>query len=129
VNILDENIVADQVKILRKWGIPLRQISYDVGYKGLQDTDIIPVLHHLHQPTFFTRDLDFYKRELCHARYCLVYLSVLQIEVAKYVRRVLRHPAFNTAAKRMGTIIRAAPTGLTVWRLYADQESAVAWPE
>jgi hypothetical protein len=92
VNILDENIALDEFEKLRKWRIPVRQIGYDIGHKGLQDPEIIPFLHRLRQPTLFTRDLDFYRRRLCHAQYCLVYLYVRPFEAAEYVRRVLRHP-------------------------------------
>ncbi len=129
MNVLDENIQSAERKRLQDWGIAVRQIGYDIAIAGTKDDQIITVLHQLRQPTFFTRDLDFYKRYLCHTHYCLVYLLVDESRVAEYVRRVLRHPAFNTAAKRMGTVIRAAPTALMVWRLYADQESGLAWPD
>ena len=129
MNILDENIALDEFEKHRKWRIPVRQIGYDIGHKGLQDPEIIPFLHRLRQPTLFTRDLDFYRRRLCHAQYCLVYLYVRPFEAAEYVHRVLRHPEFNTAAKRMGTVMRAAPAGLTVWRLHSEQESDMAWAE
>ena len=47
----------------------------------------------------------------------MVVLSVGQYDVATFVRRFLRHPGFDTQAKRMGKVIRVSPVGLTYWRL------------
>ena len=66
MNILDENIIASQRQRLRSWRIPVRQIDVDIARKGFQDEEILPFLHHLRQPTFFTRDRGFYRREVCH---------------------------------------------------------------
>ena len=43
------------------------------------------------------------------------------------VRRVLRHPALNTQAKRMGAVVRASASGLRVWR-QNEAEQLLAWP-
>jgi hypothetical protein len=40
----------------------------------LDREEIIPLLHSLRQPTFFTRDRGFYRPGLLHSAYCLVYL-------------------------------------------------------
>jgi hypothetical protein len=127
VNILDENVSASQVDLLKSWRIPIRQIGYDIGRKGLQDDEIIPFLLEVRHPTFFTRDIDFYKRNLCHAHYCLVYMTVEQQGVANFVRRLLRHREFDTEAKRMGTVIRISQPGITAWRLHAEQEISFTW--
>jgi hypothetical protein len=76
VNLLDENIIDSQRLQLKSWRISVRQIGYEAGRKGMKDQEIIPFLHQLSQPTFFTRDDDFYQKELCHAGYCLVYLNI-----------------------------------------------------
>ena len=81
----------------------------------------------LHHPTFFTLDWDYFKRDLCHARYCLVFLDVKRNESAAFIRRLLRHKEFDTQAKRMGAVIRVSYAGLLVWRLYAQQETYLAW--
>ena len=125
--ILDENIAEGQREILTSWHIRARQVGYDIGRASMQDVEIIPLLLQQRRPTFFSRDEDFYKRRLCHARYCLVYLVFPQRKVAIMARRLLRHPMFNTEAKRLGTIIRAADPGLTIWRLHAIQSEEVAW--
>jgi len=127
VNILDENILESQRKLLRNWRIAVRQIGYDIGRQGLKDEEILPFLHQLHNPTLFSRDTDFYNRRLRHARYCLVYLTVQKQEVALFVRRFVRHKAFDTQAKRLGTVVHVSHTGLSVWRLHAEEETILSW--
>ena len=102
MNILDENIIDNQRRQLKSWRISVLQIGYEAGRKGMKDREIIPFLHQQSQPTFFTRDDDFYDRKLCHVGYCLVYLDVRKEEAATFIRRLLRHRAFKTKAKRMG---------------------------
>jgi len=76
--ILDENFPESQRQLLRGWRVPLRQIGYEVGRKGLKDDEILPFLRHRRRTTFFTLDQGFYRRHLCHARYCLVCVDVGQ---------------------------------------------------
>jgi hypothetical protein len=125
MNILDENIIASQRQRLRSWRIRVRQIGVDLARKGLQDEEILPFLHHLRRPTFFTRDRGFYQREVCHRQYGIVGLEVAPEEVAIFVRRVLRHPRLNTQAKRLGTVVRASHRGLGLWRLHAQEEETM----
>ncbi len=127
MNILDENIPSDQRQLIQKWRVTIHQIGFDVGRKGMQDDEIIPLLHQTQRPTFFTRDDDFYEKSLCHNGYCLVYLNVAKYEVAHFVRRLLRHTEFKTKAKRMGCVIRISHHQLTVWRLHAEKEVYVEW--
>ncbi len=102
MNLLDENVPESQRALLRSWRVPVRQIGLDIGRKGMKDDEIIPLLHPLDRVTFFTLDGDFYDRRLCHEGYCLVHLDVEEEMVAEYVRRLLRHRALNSKAKRMG---------------------------
>ncbi|NHZ71724.1 MAG: hypothetical protein GWP17_01400 [Aquificales bacterium] len=127
MNVLDENIIDNQRRQLGSWRIRIHQIGFEVGRKGMKDREIIPFLHQLKQPTFFTRDDDFFERRLCHAGYCLVYLDVRKEEVATFVRRVLRQQVFKTKAKRMGKVIRASHVGLAVWNLHAEKEEHLGW--
>ena len=126
MNILDENIPSNQRQLLLGWRIPVHQIGHDVGRKGMQDDEIVPWLMELRRPTFFTRDLDFNDPSLCHRRYCLAFLSVERYEVAVFVRRLLRHPEFDTQAKRMGAVITLSHTGLSIWRWRAGHAN-VDW--
>jgi hypothetical protein len=127
VIILDENIPDSQRQLLRSWRIQASQVGHEVGRQGIKDEEIIPLLHQLKAVTFFTRDIGFYNRHLCHADYCLVCLAVNQYEVASFVRRFLKHPDFNTKAKRMGKVIRLTHIGLQVWRLHAQKEEDIKW--
>lgn len=128
MNILDENIVVSQRKLLDEWKIHFRRIGGAVGWLGMKDgEDVIPLLHHLKKPTFFTRDQDFYHPKLRHAKYCLVFLDVEPQETAEYIRRFLRHPKFRTQAKRMGAVVRVRHSGLTFWQTDVATQQAIIW--
>jgi hypothetical protein len=125
--ILDENVRKSQRLLLLNQHVSVRQIGHDIGRVGMQDEEIIPLLHRLHRPTFFTFDFDFNKRNLCHPNYCIVYLAVHPSEGAMYIRSLLRYQLFNTQAKRMGNVIEIASTGLAVWQLHAVQPLKYSW--
>ncbi len=72
-------------------------------------------------------DADFYCRELGSASYCLVVVCGNQYEVASFVRRLLRHPGFDTHSKRMGKVVRVAPNGLRFWEVHQQAERAEGW--
>lgn len=128
MNILDENIDTPQRKMLRAWKVHYRHIGTDIGRKGMDDLDeIIPLLHALRRPTFFTRDEDFYQQNLLHGGYCLVHLGVLPEEAAEYIRRFLRHSSFRTQAQRMGKVTRVRHSGLTWWEIGSKVEHALSW--
>ncbi|MBM4333365.1 MAG: hypothetical protein FJ117_19460 [Deltaproteobacteria bacterium] len=127
MNILDENIPESQRQLLRSWKIRIQQIGHEIGRQGMQDEEIIPFLHRLRQATFFTRDLGFYERQLCHPNYCLVVLNVGQYEVASFVRRILRHPKLNAKAQRMGKVTEVKHTGLQLWHIRAEKEEFLEW--
>jgi hypothetical protein len=44
MNILDENSIARQRQRLRSWRIPVRQIGVDIARKGLQNSDMEPMV-------------------------------------------------------------------------------------
>jgi len=127
MNVLDENIPEHQRQLLRSWRIRTHLIGADFSRKGIQDEQIIPLLHSLKRPTFFTRDQGFYRRDLCHAGYCLVCLEVNRSEVALFVRRFLRHPDFKTRVRRMGTVHRLSSAGIYFWQLRNRHESVLPW--
>ena len=81
----------------------------------------------LRRTIFFTRHEDFYNQRLAHAQYGLIYLAVEKEEVAYIVRRLMRHPALNTQARRMGVVVRVSSAGLSVWRLNATVETQIDW--
>ena len=95
----------------------------------MTDENVIPLLRELGSVTFFTRDVDYNDRRLCHRAYCLVYLDVKIRWVAVMIRRFLRHPRFRTWADRAGTVVRVHPGGLHVWTRNAKKVEVVAWPK
>lgn len=127
MNVLDENIVAQQCDQLRKWRIPFRQIGKHLSTQGALDENLIPVLHGLPQPTFFTHDEDFFNATLCHSHYALVHLDVSDAETAEFIRRFLKHPAFDTQAKRLGIVGRVSVGGVHFWRKGQSLLQTVDW--
>ncbi|MGH9936623.1 MAG: hypothetical protein ACREAM_10285 [Blastocatellia bacterium] len=89
--------------------------------------EIIPLLHGLRRPTFFTRDHDFYHPWLRHPGYCLVYLEINPDETARFIRRFLRHRMFRTQAQRMGNVVRVHEDGINFWRLGAGAAQETSW--
>jgi hypothetical protein len=129
LNVLDENLRQSPRKQLIGWRIQVRQIGVELGRSGMHDDEIISLLHASRRVTFFTRDLDFYKPELRHKSYCLVCPDVPRRDAAEYVRRTLKHRSFNTIAKRLGTVVRVSAAGLHVWRMNAQAEDHMSWPD
>lgn len=127
MNILDENIPESQRLLLRSWGIRVLQIGHELGHSGMKDEEIIPLLHQLRRPSFFTHDLDFYDHQLCHAGYCVVCLAVGQFETASFIRRFLQHPVFDTQSKRIGSVVRVSHTKIRVWRIHVEGEEEIKW--
>ncbi len=127
MHVLDENITEDQTSLLRERRIHFEQVGEGVGRLGMTDENVIPLLHDLRSVTFFTRDVDYYKRKLCHARYCLVYLDVRPHLTAETIRGFLRHPEFRTWAQRKGTVIRVTTEGMRVWRPGASKLEVIPW--
>ena len=126
--VLDENLPASQRQLLRKWRIHFRCIGADIAARGSDDEILISALHRLPQPTFFSLDHDFYRRDWVHSRYCLVWLDVKRRDAADFMRRFLRHPSFNTQAKRMGSVVRVHGDGITFWRNQQRSPQSVRWP-
>jgi hypothetical protein len=129
MNLLDENISESQRRLLQGWRIRVRQIGVDLGRSGMNDEEIISLLHRLPRATFFTRDLGFYRRELCHANYSIVCLAVGPYEAASFIRRFLHHAALNTRAKRLGRVLLVTHGGIRLWQLNAAKEEALTWQD
>jgi hypothetical protein len=128
MNVLDENIIASQREALRRWRIPFRQIGHELVNRGAKDPQIIPLLLRLKQPTFFTRDFDFFERQLCHPGYCLAWLNVRPDKAALFIRRFLGHPDFCTRLQRLGRVARIHPEGVEYWRWGQARKVARDWP-
>jgi hypothetical protein len=116
VIVLDENVADDQRAQFRAWRIPVRKIGEDLGRRGMQDSEILPLLRMLRRPTFVSSDRDFSDRSFGSDRYCLIHMDIRPEEVAAYTRRLLRHPAFKRWADRRGCVLRVSPGGIVAWR-------------
>jgi hypothetical protein len=125
--VLDENCTPLQRDQLRRWRIRTRQVGDDFGRKGLEDQEIVALLHRARRATFISLDRDYYQQNWCHPRYCLVFLDVPKGQEALYVRRFLRHPDFDTEVKRLGCVIRVSPSTLAFRRLHAEREAQAVW--
>jgi hypothetical protein len=127
MHVLDENIPEPERELLDAWRIRVRQVGVELARKGTSDENVLPLLHKLREVTFFTRDMDYYRRDWCHARYCLVILDVEESASAGMIRRFLRHRAFRTWAQRKGAVIRVSESGIRVWKLKAKKVELIPW--
>jgi hypothetical protein len=128
MNILDENIPDDQQKLLKKWRIRSNKIGREIGRKGMKDENqVIPLLHSLSRPVLFTCDMGFYAVRFAHKACCLVCIAARPRDAAGFIRRFLRHPAFNTKAKRMGCAVCVSDVGLRAWRCGENDELILVW--
>ncbi len=127
MNILDENIVTNERQKLDKKRIHTRKIGADLGRQGMADREVIALLHQFRAVTYFTRDIDYFQRRLCHPNYCLVWLNVEFDQTAETILGFLKHPMFRTWRQRRGTVVRAHPKGLLIWRWKRQVPEQIAW--
>lgn len=130
VLVLDENFSEHEVSRLRERRVRLRVIGVDLAVKGADDMQVLlPLLHRLKQPTFFTRDRDFWRRELGHGRYCLVFVAAGERpgEAAGLILRFLGEARFRTRARRAGRVVHLHPEGITWWEPGDCQPRMAAW--
>lgn len=125
--VLDENLPAGQRLLLRKWRVHFRVIGVDIAYAGTTDENLIPVLHHLSKPTFFTLDRNFYRLDWAHSNYGLTWLDVRRRVAAEFIWRFLKHPVFDTRAKRLGIVARVSMDGVRYWRMSERGAQSVLW--
>jgi len=126
--VLDENLPAGQRLLLRRQRIHFRFVGEDLATSGADDENLLPILHRLPQPTFFTLDSDFFRQDWTHPNYCLAWLDVRRAEAAEFIRGFLRHASFNTQARRMGTVVRVHSGGVVCWRAKLRSPQSFAWP-
>lgn len=128
MNILDEDIGRSQYDLLTAQKIHFSKIGAGIGRLGMKDReDILPLLHQLKRPTFFTLDHGFYRPTFPHHGYCLVFLDVWDDEAAEYIRRVLRHPEFRTQTQRMGKVLRIRHSNMSYWQIHVREERTLRW--
>ncbi|MEO6843552.1 MAG: DUF5615 family PIN-like protein [Ginsengibacter sp.] len=118
--LLDENITRDQRELLERWHFQAKQVGVDFGVKGIKDEQIVTLLQQTNGILFITRDSDFFKKEYCHSKYCIVFLDLGKYEVAYFIRKFLKHPLFNSSRKRMGKVIKINQTFIQYYNLKSD---------
>jgi len=69
----------------------------------------------------------FFRAPLRHANYRLVALTVPVLETADYIAKFLRHPQFNTRAKRNGKVIKVSTKSINFWAIGRQQHGTVRW--
>jgi hypothetical protein len=129
LNVLDENVPRDQADLLRSWGIRFRSISRDLGYQGIQDPDVLPLLLRLKKPTLLTRDADFFRRDLAHPRYSLVWFDMPAEQTAFFIRRFLKHGTFKQNSQRLGKVVRVLSRHIEYWRRNSEKLTFVEWEQ
>jgi hypothetical protein len=129
LNVLDENVPRDQADLLKGWGIPFRSIARDLGYQGIQDSEVLPLLLRLKKPTLLTRDSDFFRRNLAHRAYSLVWFDMPAEQTAFFIRRFLRHANFKQNSQRLGKVIRVLARHIEYWQKNSEALVAVQWQQ
>jgi predicted nuclease of predicted toxin-antitoxin system len=128
VILLDHNIPEHQRKLLQRMRLRPQQIGRDVGRPEWQDFDeILRYLHRLKSVTFITRDEDFFRRALCHSRYCIVVVDSSVLHTAREVQRFLRHADFRTKKQRLGKVVQLSSTGVIWWDLGQQFRQRQLW--
>ena len=124
-NILDANIEAENLFRLRR-PLKVKQIGVHFLSGDTDDERIIDLLGRLKTPTFITKDCkDFYKRRRLDKRYCIICVDVHRTEFVSTVRKIFRHPLFNTVAKRMGKVIRVTSTHVNYFEVGENKEITI----
>ena len=124
-NILDANIEEENLFRLRR-PLKVKQIGVHFLSGDTDDERIIDLSGRLKTPTFITKDCkDFYKRRRLDKRYCIICVDVHRTEFVSTVRKIFRHPLFNTVAKRMGKVIRVTSTHVNYFEVGENKEITI----
>jgi len=124
-HVLDEQVGNQHYRVLQRW-ISIAKIGDGFGWKSMQDDEVRRELHGSGK-TFHTQDKGYYYPKHRHRTYCLVHYDVEDDELVTYIRRFLRHPQFNTHARRMGKVVRVTGQYIEVWSLNSDNREIIEW--
>lgn len=86
--------------------------------ENILDDRVPALLLTLNKPTFVTIDHGFWKNELCHPKYCILYFALnknKQDQLPPLLRRLFHLSEFRTRAKRMGKVARIGESAVTYW--------------
>ncbi|MBC8233626.1 hypothetical protein H8E77_29110 [bacterium] len=135
-NILDANVEVEHTSQLQQ-PLKVKQIGVHFLPGSADDERIISLLSRLKTPTFITWDCkDFYHRRRLDKRYCIICslrspttssygVDIHRTEFVSVVRKIFRHPLFNTVAKRMGKVIRVTSTHINYFEIGESQEITI----
>ena len=124
-HVLDADVRQQDYQALRR-RFSMVKVGDGFGYSSMSDGDIRRELHHSKQ-TFHTQDRRFCHPRHRHPTYCLVFYDVADPDFVSCVQRFLRHPRFNTRAKRMGKVVRVTLEHIEVWELHRENREIVEW--
>jgi hypothetical protein len=105
----------------------LRELRPD---ERILDDRVPEILQTQKQPTFVTIDGGFWRRNLCHPDYAVLYFALRadqQELLPDLLRALLRQPDFRTRAKRMGKVARVSSIRLEWWQFGVAKLQQVAW--
>ena len=124
-HVLDENVIKQNYQALRR-RFSMVKVGDGFGYPSMSDENIRSELHHSKQ-TFHTQDRRFCHPRHRHPTYGLVFYDMEDKDFVSYVQRFLRHPRFNTRAKRMGKVVRVTLEQIEVWEYHHENQEIVEW--
>jgi hypothetical protein len=127
--VLDENLPESQRQLLLKKGVRFRSVGEDFVLLGSSDENILPALRLVSHPTFFSLDSHFFFGQKADLHYSLVWLDIPSNQSAAYIIRFLKHKAFNTQRKRMGSVIRLHSGGINFWKGKLRHLLTVSWDD
>jgi hypothetical protein len=105
-----------------------RVVGVDIAVAGTKDEGLVPLLHRLAAPAFFSLDQDFFRPDWAHRNYAPVWLDAADDRAAEFIRRFIRHALSETQAKRMGVVGRVHAPGVVHWRGGNPSAQSVLWP-
>src|SRR5882724_4219049 len=125
-HVLDELFDESVYEQLKARRIAIDKVGAGFGKTGWLDEHILQALHGSGK-TLHTRDHGFYRRSRAHLSYCIVYYDVPLAEMVASIRRFLRHPQFNTHAKRLGKVIKITGQRIEFWQRDRSTKSVIRW--
>jgi len=124
-HVLDEQVEERLYQELRL-RMSIDKVGDGFGRAGWKDDRICTELHKSGK-TFHTQDSDYYRPNLRHSTYCLVYYDVPKTRFVEFVRRFLRHASFKTHRNRMGKVIKVTVERIYVWAINSENVEEVEW--
>lgn len=124
-HVFDELTPAWELDEVRRF-LAIDHVGSGFGRRGMKDDELCRELTGSLK-TFHTKDSDFFRRRHVHPSYCILWYDVPAGTLARYVRRILRHPQFKTHAKRFGNVIHVAPSHIEYYTRSAVGKINLNW--